>query len=59
MGLKPELNPFKNRTEPGPGQYNPNKNSTKLSYSISKRMNEETIAEKMTPGPGQYKDIRE
>ena len=59
MGLKPELNPFKNRTETGPGQYNPEKLHKKLQYSISKRNNTELSSEKLSPGPGTYGDIRE
>jgi hypothetical protein len=59
MGLKPDINPFKNLTETGPGQYNPKKLYKKLSYSINTRPNDELTADKLTPGPGHYKDIRE
>jgi len=52
MGLKPEINPFKNKTEPGPGLYSPQKPEKKTSYSIAKRNNEELSPDKITPGPG-------
>ena len=53
MGLKPELNPFKNKkNEPGPGHYSPEKMAKKLSYSISLRNNQELTTDKITPGPG-------
>eukprot|EP00347_Sterkiella_histriomuscorum_P010747 403375078 len=59
LGLKPEINPFKNKTEPGPGLYDPRKSETQFSYSIRKRTETSLSPEKMTPGPGHYLDVRD
>ena len=59
LGLKPEINPQKNRTETGPGQYNPKKLYSKISYSISVKHNRELSHDKLTPGPGHYSDLRD
>ena len=52
------MNPFKNKTEPGPGLYSPKRFNHTISYSISKRNDGELTDDKITPGPGNYGDIR-
>ena len=58
LGLKPELNPFKNKTEPGPGLYDPKKPDRQFSYSIRKKNAADLSDFKITPGPGHYIDER-
>ena len=54
---KPAINPFKNRTETGPGDYNPRVASYNVQYSISNRLS--WNPDKNTPGPGSYDDGRQ
>lgn len=50
--VKPHINPFKMKTEPGPGLYNPEKPKTDIKYSMRKKMN--ASMNRLTPGPGAY-----
>jgi hypothetical protein len=54
--VKPHIDPFKMKTDPGPGQYEPEKPKTDIHYSMRKKFNGTTG--KNTPGPGQYIDDR-
>lgn len=54
--VKPKIDPLKNRTRTGPGDYTPQKPETKLSYSMGKKLE---INKKQTPGPGSYNDMRQ
>ena len=54
--VKPFINPFKMKTDPGPGQYEPEKPKTNINYSMRKKPNQSMGA--LTPGPGAYEDER-
>lgn len=57
--VKPFIDPFKCRTKPGPGFYEPIKPQTQIHYSMSKRLTASSFAAtKKTPGPGAYIDER-
>lgn len=57
--VKPVINPFKMKTDPGPGFYDPEKPKMNTRYSISKRLGASSYAaSKQTPGPGSYGDER-
>ena len=44
------------KTEPGPGQYNPDPSKTNIRYSMRQRVN--GSINRLTPGPGTYQDER-
>lgn len=53
---KPHINPFKCRTEPGPGLYEPEKPKTNIEYSMRQKF--VASIDRNTPGPGNYEDDR-
>lgn len=55
--VKPFVDPFKMKTDPGPGFYDPLKSEKKIQYSISKRHGP-TFDKAANPGPGAYEDER-
>ena len=58
--VKPFIDPFKCRTKPGPGEYEPMKPQTQIKFSISQRLTASSYAaSKNTPGPGSYNDERQ
>jgi hypothetical protein len=58
--VKPVLNPFKMKTDPGPGFYDPVKPKQDTKYSMSQRLSASSYAaSRKTPGPGTYSDERE
>ena len=50
--VKPAINPFKMKTDPGPGQYDPDPVKTNIQYSMRQKVN--VSMNKLTPGPGAY-----
>ena len=59
MGLKLEPNPLKEAKKlPGPADYNPNKSTKTLMYSMSGKHESNLSPNKLTPGPGAYSDMR-
>ena len=50
--VKPYINPFKMKTEPGPGLYSPEKPKKDIQYSMRKKPN--GSVGQLTPGPGAY-----
>lgn len=57
--VKPFIDPFKCRTKPGPGNYEPEKPQTQIKFSMSKRLTASSYAAaRNTPGPGTYGDER-
>lgn len=54
--VKPHINPFKMKTEPGPGLYSPEKPKTNIQYSMRKKT--ANSGSRYTPGPGAYEDER-
>lgn len=54
--VKPYINPWKMKTDPGPGQYEPEKAKTDIQYSMRKKFAQSI--DKTTPGPGNYNDDR-
>ena len=54
--VKPFIDPFKMKTDPGPGLYNPEKPKTQFRYSMREKPG--TAGNSMTPGPGTYSDPR-
>ena len=54
--VKPYIDPFKMKTDPGPGQYQPEKARNDVHYSMRKKLHQSTG--RMTPGPGSYEDER-
>ena len=55
--VKPIIDPFKMKTKPGPGLYDPEKPKTSIGYSMRKKP--DSASKYMTPGPGAYGDPRE
>ena len=55
--MKPFIDPFKCRTKPGPGLYDPEKPKTSLFYSLRDRTNV-SCGKLLKPGPGSYGDDR-
>lgn len=59
MGLKLERNFTKDKlAEPGPGKYDPIKSQTTLKYTMSGKHETNVSPNKVTPGPGNYSDMR-
>ena len=56
-GIKPHIDPFKMKTAPGPGFYDPEKSKTDIKYSMRKRTTQSM--NKLSPGPGAYENDRE
>lgn len=54
--VKPFIDPFKCRTKPGPGEYEPEKPKTNILYSM--RQKPAQSMNNLTPGPGNYEDDR-
>lgn len=55
--MKPFIDPFKMKTAPGPGFYDPEKNKKDIKYSMRERTTQSM--NKLTPGPGAYENERE
>lgn len=54
MGLKTTMNSMTNLHNPGPGNYNINRNLGKVSYSFGLKGPSTLVGTKNSPGPGAY-----